>query len=177
MKRFEPPVVVLDVLTQRAGLFSAVGHDLRLRAGAVSVSLGSDRFIVDIEAFAIAPICARVHGKDAHGVLSDGDIHRIHSNLRGEVLKANRFPLIHVEIERRAPTVAMVAAEVTLCGCRRPLRLFVERHGDRLVGHAALNQRAFGIEPYSTMFGAIAVADTLEIEFEAPWAMWSTSAV
>jgi hypothetical protein len=170
--RFESPAIVLDVLTSREGVFSVAGHDLRLRAAGVDVEVRADRVVVDIDARAIEPICARRGGKDAPGVLSDADLRRIHSNVRGEVLQSARYPTIHVELKRRAPTVAMINAQLTLCGRTGPLRVFVERRGDRLYGHAELSQRAFGLEPYQTMFGAIRVADLVEIEFEAPWAMW-----
>lgn len=159
----------LALLTSREGVLSRAGHDLRLRAERLTARREGSVLVVEVEAAGVQPICARDGDRDRFGVLSDADLRRISSNLHGEVLQVRRFPTIVARIAVPAePRATFTTCELQLCGRRGAVRLFLEWRDRRVFGHAELLQSAFGLEPYSTMFGAIRVADALTIEASAP---------
>lgn len=52
-------------------------------------------------------------------------------------------------------------------GIERPLRLdVVGEDADRYRGSATVTQSAFGIKPYSGMFGTLKVRDAVQVEFD-----------
>lgn len=168
MRRFNAPAVAIDVVTRRAGAFSRVGHDLRLRVGDVVVEVGDGAIDVRVAAASLVPVCAIVDGRDAAGKLSDADLRRIASNLQGEVLQSRLHPTMTLHLTIPAPDATRAEAWLSLRGVTRPVTLFWHREGERLCGHAVVAQGRWGIEPYTTMFGALRVADEVEVEFSLP---------
>ncbi len=155
-------------------MLSRAGHDLHLRAEQLTARREGGLVHVEIAAAGIDPICARLGERDAFGLLSDADLKRIRSNLRGEILQVRRFPWIRVTIAPPTePGQRHCEAEVELCGRRGRVRLYLERSGDRLLAHGELVQTAFGIEPYTTMFGAIRVKDAIALQASAPSRLFS----
>jgi len=69
-----------------------------------------------------------------------------------------RFPEIRVDatFERREG-MALVKGVVTLRGVERPFQAEAVRDGAWWVASCALDQTAFGIRPYTAMFGALKV--------------------
>jgi polyisoprenoid-binding protein YceI len=61
-----------------------------------------------------------------------------------------------------------VDGELTLAGTTRPLafELLVSEAG-RLSGEAVVTQTEWGMKPYSTLFGALKVADDVRVEIDA----------
>lgn len=159
----------LEILTSREGVLSRAGHDLRLRAERLTGRREGDVLVIEVDAASVEPICARDGDRDRFGALSDADLRRISSNLHGEVLQSRRFPTIVARIAvPPEPRATFTTCELLLCGRRGAVRLFLEWRDRRVFGHAELQQTAFDLEPYSTMFGAIRVADALMIEASAP---------
>jgi polyisoprenoid-binding protein YceI len=59
-----------------------------------------------------------------------------------------------------------VEGELTLAGQTHPLRLRVRRQDDATVaGATSVVQTQWGIKPYSGLFGALKLRDTVEVEF------------
>lgn len=171
MDRFDARTIVLDVFTRREGLLSRAGHDLRLRAEAIDAWIDGAGVHARIAADRVRPICALRGDSDAYGVLGDADLRRIASNLHGEVLQARRWPQIAFDAPMPAADATWVQGQLTLRGMARPLRIYLERRDRALHAHAVVVQSAFGIEPYSTMMGAIRVADEVEVQVRAPMAL------
>ena len=171
MVRFDAKTLFVDVLTTREGVFSRAGHDLRLRAEAVEAWLDDTGVHVQVAADRLNPICARKGDDDAIGVLSDADLRRIASNVHGEVLQARRWPFIAFDAPQPSADATWLQGHLTLRGVTRPQRIYLEQRRGELHGHATIVQSAFGIEPYSTMMGAIRVADALEVQFRVPIAL------
>lgn len=166
--------VVLDILTEREGVLSRAGHDLRLRAERLRAERDGGVLRLTVPASAIEPICARVGDRDAFGALSSADLRRIKSNLHGEILQIRRFPLVEVQVQVPAdPLATWTTASVQLCGVRGDLRLYLERRHGQVHGHAELLQTSFGVQPYTTMFGAIRVSDRLTVQCSGPVALFA----
>lgn len=111
--------------------------------------------------------------------LSGKDIARVEGQVRGaEILDAARFPEILFEAARleaaELPSGAAgefrgkLAGNLTLHGQSRPLQIPIQGRvtADRLEANAAvtLKQSDFGIKPYATALGTIAVRDEIMIE-------------
>jgi polyisoprenoid-binding protein YceI len=61
-----------------------------------------------------------------------------------------------------------VQGELTLVGKTRPVKFDLEIADDGvLTGSAVIKQSDWGIKPYSILFGALKVADQVELELEA----------
>jgi polyisoprenoid-binding protein YceI len=60
-----------------------------------------------------------------------------------------------------------VAGELTLAGATRPLAFDVDLDGGRVRATALVTQSEFGVKPYSTLFGALKVADEVRVELDA----------
>ncbi len=57
--------------------------------------------------------------------------------------------------------------ELTLVGNVRPTEFELVVHGDEVSGSARIKQSDWGIKPYSALFGALKVADEVEVSVEA----------
>ncbi len=166
MNAFNADALRLSILTRRDGLLARAGHDLRLQANALRFWLDHEGVHLRIDSAHIEPVCARMGDRDMPLLLSESDLRRIGQNLRGEVLRVQRFPEIAFDAPLPSSGQGSLDGHLTLCGVRRPQRVFLLRRGAALSATAVLTQSAFGIEPYSTMLGAIRVRDEVEIEAE-----------
>lgn len=117
--------------------------------------------------------------RDHQPKLSGKDAARVEGQVRGaEILDAARFPEILFEAARleaaELPSGAAgefrgrLAGTLTLHGQSRPLQMPIQGRvtGDRLEANTAvsLKQSDFGIKPYATALGTIAVRDEITIE-------------
>jgi polyisoprenoid-binding protein YceI len=60
-----------------------------------------------------------------------------------------------------------VEGELTLAGATRPIAFDLNVADGRLRGAAVVTQTDFGMKPYSTLFGALKVADDVTVELDA----------
>jgi polyisoprenoid-binding protein YceI len=60
-----------------------------------------------------------------------------------------------------------VTGELELGGRRGPVEFDLTRGDGRLHGEAVVKQTAFGIKPYSALFGTLKVADEVRIGIDA----------
>jgi polyisoprenoid-binding protein YceI len=117
--------------------------------------------------------------RDHQPKLSARDIAKVERQVReAEILDAARFPEIRFEagqLEAEQPPSGgsgefrgRIAGTLTLHGQSRPLQLAIAGRdaGDRLEANAAVTfkQSDFGIKPYSTALGTIAVRDEITVE-------------
>ena len=102
--------------------------------------------------------------------LGDDDKANIEQTIDDEVLQrhGDRVPL---DRGRGAPdgNTLHVQGELTLVGVTRPDRVRRRRSATdgELTGSAVVKQSDWGIKPYSALFGALKVADEVEIEVDA----------
>ncbi|HLV73063.1 MAG TPA: YceI family protein [Vulgatibacteraceae bacterium] len=155
----------LLVRTGRSGLGRRAGHDLVIEAtrwNAVAevrepVEESSVEVTVDVDGLEVR------EGTGGVKPLTDGDRAEIKENLR-KVLDARRHPAITFASGRVAGDA--IEGDLTIMGRVKPVRVRAELEGDRVRGGATVTQSRWGIKPYSAFFGALRLADDVEVEFD-----------
>jgi len=153
------------VYTFRAGVAAGVGHDLVLEATfwSADITVGDDSASVE----ATVDLSSLVVREGRGGVkpLSDRDRREIAHNAR-TILDTDhhreaRFSSTSVTRTDKGGTIA---GELTVRGTTKPFTLEVsEDKPDHYTGTGSLRQTEFGIKPYTAFFGALKLADRVEI--------------
>lgn len=163
----------LLVRTGRSGLGRRAGHDLTIEATRWTAAVA----VRDSLAESSAEVTVEVDGLEVRegtgGVkpLTDQDRAEIGKTLR-QILDAGR----HSEITFRADAVRSagpadgvrgeIEGDLTIMGRARPVRVRAVLEGDRVHGDATVQQSKWGIKPYSAFFGALRLADEVEVAFD-----------
>lgn len=157
------------VFTYKDGALSAVAHDLELRVGVLTVTVGADLTIdATFEAGSLAVLHAVKDGRPSDA-LGAGDKRKIEKTIAGEVLDVARHPRITFRGQAAAsPSGYDVSGTLTLHGQARPVRLAARVDGDRVVGELRLHQPDFGIRPFSAMFGTLKIKPDVRVVISVP---------
>lgn len=156
--------------TSRAGLAAQAGHDLTLEvtrwSGEVLVAEdpaeSSVRVTVEIGTLRVA--------SGAGGVkpLSDRDKREIGQNAR-KILDADRHPTAtFTSTKIKADNDGgVIEGTLSLLGKERPFELTVTRlDEDHFRGTGTIRQSDYGVKPYTAFFGALKLADPVEVEVD-----------
>jgi hypothetical protein len=156
------------VRTARKGAAAKAGHDLVIEVTSWSATLGvaDDPAQSSLELDADAGSLRVREGTGGVMELGDDDRREIEQNIDDEVL--GRQP-----IEFRSSSVGgdgerlRVQGDLTLAGRSRPVEFDLRLGSDgAIAGSATLKQSDWGIKPYTALFGALKVADEVEVEVE-----------
>ncbi|HEX9102272.1 MAG TPA: YceI family protein [Polyangia bacterium] len=152
------------VYTFREGLLSAVGHDLCLRV---------ERFTVEVTGDPSAPaILGRFDAASLRvtGDVAPGDARKIEQHAADDVLAARRFPTIELRSTRvvRDGERARIEATLALHGTTRPLAFDAVADAGDWRAEVRLDQRDFGIKPFSAMLGTLRVRPDLVVRIRVP---------
>jgi hypothetical protein len=140
------------VFTFKDGALSALAHDLKLKVTALTLEKDEQKVTASFEAGSLRVVCPQKDGQDSAGLLPKALYGEIEKNAAKDVLEAAKFPSIR--FESTAVTEAEVVGQLTLHGVTREVRCARKPGG---VVEARLDQRTFGIKPYSAMFGTLKV--------------------
>jgi polyisoprenoid-binding protein YceI len=143
------------VFTYREGLLAAVGHDLRLAV---------TRFTIDVGAADAIDARFAADSLRVENDVSEHDRRTIERNAREDVLDARRFPELRFRSTEvvRDGHIARIAGELTLHGATRPMTFEARDDGQHWIAEVRLDQRQFGIKPFTAMLGTLRVrADVL----------------
>jgi len=166
-QHFGPENARLTIRTGRTGGAAKAGHDLLIEVGSWEATL-------DLEAQPALTLTADsrsfrvIEGTGGIKSLTDDDRASIRKTIDEEVLKGS-------PIEFRSGGVqpgpdgrrVVVDGDLELRGARRPVKFELALGEDRVSAEATIRQTEFGIKPYSTLFGALKVADEVRIAVEA----------
>ena len=152
------------VYTFREGLLSAVGHDLCLRV---------ERFAVEVTGEPAAPsILGRFDAASlrATGDVSPADARKIERNAADDVLDARRFATIEFRSTRvtRDGERARIEGTLALHGTSRPIAFDAVADAGDWRAEVRLDQRDFGIKPFSAMLGALRVKPDVVVRIRVP---------
>ena len=80
----------------------------------------------------------------------------------------NSAKFISIVFESTSVSDAEVTGKLTLHGITRDVRLSVTQDGERRVGELRLDQRDFGIKPYSALLGALKIQPHVLVRVSLP---------
>jgi polyisoprenoid-binding protein YceI len=164
-QNFGPENASLKIRTGRTGGAAKAGHDLVIEVGSWQATL-------DLEAQPALTLTADsrslrvLEGTGGIKSLSEGDKADIKKTIDKEVLKGTPIEFRSSAVEE-APGGFNVRGELSLHGKQAPVTFDLARTDDgRVSGSATVTQSAFGMKPYSALFGALKVADAVTIEID-----------
>ncbi len=168
---FGPDNATLTARTGRSGPAAKAGHDLAMEvtAWAATLRVGEGASETSIELTADA---SSLRVRDAAGglqALGDDDEARILATIDDDVLRRQPITFRSTAVRTAASGRAMtVQGELTLAGQTRAISFdLVVGDDGRLTGSAIVRQTHWGIKPYSALFGALKVADDVEVTIDA----------
>jgi YceI-like domain len=157
---FDAAAVDCRVAVFREGLLTSFGHDVTLRVTRLSLDVTEDDEITaDFD-----PGSLRVTTD-----ISDSDRKDIEKNAV-KVLEPEKYPKIQfrsVSVVREGDR-ARVEGDLTLHGVTRLISAEAYDDGARWNATIVLDQREFGIKPFSAMLGALKVKPEVEVNISVP---------
>ena len=169
---FGPENGTLSVRTGRAGAAAKAGHDLLIHVTAwqATLEVGEDPARTSIVLDADATSLRVREGTGGMQALDDDDKASIQKTIDDDVLKRQGIEFRSTAVQTAADGGISVQGELTLVGETRPLAFDLTVGDDgRLSGSAVVKQSDWGITPYSTLFGALKVADEVEVVIDAAY--------
>jgi polyisoprenoid-binding protein YceI len=156
----------LSVRTGRAGAAAKAGHDLLIEVTAweATVAVGDETTV----ALTADPTSLRVReGSGGMQSLGDDDKADIEKTIDDEVRVGEPIAFRSTAVRATGDGSLAVEGELTLAGTTRPLSFDLSVADGRLRATAVVTQTDFGMKPYSTLFGALKVADEVTVELDA----------
>ena len=158
----------LLVHTRRQGAASMAGHDLEMivTQWAATLTLGEASSLtlsVDSSSFRVR------EGRRGVRALEEDDKENIRQTIDAEVRKRTSIEFRSSEVDATADGDHLrVYGELELMGQTHPLEFDLEATDtSKLTGRATVKQTDFGMKPYTALFGALRVADEVEVTVEA----------
>jgi polyisoprenoid-binding protein YceI len=166
---FGPENSTLAVRTGRAGAAAMAGHDLLIDVTSwrATLELGEGQASVTFDADATS---LRVRtGTGGMQALGDDDKASIEQTIDEEVLQRQGIAFRSTAVQPAADgSKISVHGELTLAGNSGPIAFELTVGADgKLTASTMLKQTDWGIKPYSTLFGALKVADEVEVVLDA----------
>jgi polyisoprenoid-binding protein YceI len=161
-QHFGPDNASLRIRTGRTGGAAKAGHDLVIEVGSWEATL--DREAQPALTLTADSKSLRVlEGTGGIKSLTDSDKGDIKKTIDKEVLKGTSIEFRSSEVSE-TPGGVSVRGELSIHGRHAPVTfdLAIEE-GGRVTGTARVTQSAHGIKPYSALFGALKVADDVEV--------------
>jgi polyisoprenoid-binding protein YceI len=161
---FDPGNASLKVFTRKAGAASKAGHNLEIEVGAWEARLTTgDGLEAEMTLSADSRSLRVLAGTGGVKALTRDDKANIEQTIDEEVLGGCAIEFRSNSVAG-TPTELAVQGELELAGQRQPLAFAVNVDSrGRVSAHATVKQTAWGIEPYSALFGTLKVIDDVEI--------------
>lgn len=165
-QRFGPDNARLTIRTGRTGGAAKAGHDLLIEAGSWQATL--DRESQPALTLTVDSGSLRViDGTGGLKSLSENDKADIKKTIDKDVLKGTPIEFRSTEVQDAPGGGLSVQGELSLHGRQAPVTFDLAVGDDgRIIGSATVRQTAFGMKPYSALFGALKVADDVQVEID-----------
>ena len=163
--RLGPANASLSVRTKRGGAAAKAGHDLDLLVTAWegTLTVGEE---TSAELTADATSLRVQRGTGGMQVLGDEDKDNIHQTIDDEVLQRQDIVFRSTRVESAGAGLS-VEGELTLAGTRRPVAFELAVADDgTLAATTTITQSAWGMKPYSALWGALKVLDEVEVALD-----------
>jgi len=165
-----PDNATLLVLTGRRGGAAKAGHDLEIEVTSwrATIEAGGEpdqtRLSLDADATSLRVLT----GTGGMMALDDSDKDNIRQTIDDEVLKRTPIEFRSTSVKSANGSRRLeVQGELELFGKRSPVSFELQLGDDgRLTATATIAQSDWGIKPYSALFGALKVADEVEVQID-----------
>ena len=164
--RLGPDNATLSVRTGRSGAAAKAGHDLLLHVTAwqADIEVGSGDAPTSVALDADASSLRVREGTGGIQALGDDDKANIEQTIDNDVLKRSAIEFRSTSVEHADESRFTVHGDLTLAGVTHPLAVDVAVGADgALSGGTVIRQTDWGMTPYSALFGALKVADEVEV--------------
>jgi polyisoprenoid-binding protein YceI len=164
-----PQNATLSVRTGRKGAIAKVGHDLLIEVTAwgATVEIAADPAPSVLELDADSNSLQVREGTGGIQSLSDDDRAGINETIGKEVLKGTAIVFRSRAVEATGDGRFSVAGDLELAGGINPVAFELKLGDDGHVSASAVvKQSAWGMKPYTTLFGTLKVADDVEVSLD-----------
>jgi len=150
----------LKVKTGKEGAAAKMGHNLTLAVNSWEATVeGGDSPSITLT---VDPSSVEVEsGEGGAKPLGDKDKKDIKKTIDGKVLGSSQITFTSSEV-----TDSQAKGDLSIAGKSSDVTVPLNVSGDKISGSIKLNQKDFGIKPFSTMMGALKVTDQVTVEFE-----------
>ena len=155
----------VTVFTYKEGLLSAVAHDLKIKVGKFSITAEGGAAKGEFDASSLVVVNAMKDGAENPGALPASGPDGIKKTIKDEILNAAKNPTIKFDGKLAG---AEVVGNLTLNGTTKEIRGATKEEGGKRVAEFKLDQREFGIKPYSAMLGTLKVKPEITIRVALP---------
>ena len=166
--RLGPENATLAVRTERAGAAAKAGHDLLIHVTVWEATLvvAEDPGGTTMELTADATSLRVIEGTGGIQALGDKDVASIHQTIDDEVLRRQEISFRSTSVQADGDTLR-AQGDLTIVGNTQPVEFdLVSGDAGELRGSAVVTQTAFGMKPYSALFGALKVKDEVQVVLE-----------
>lgn len=160
-----------EVLTYKAGLLSAVGHDLLLKVERWELTLEDDAIEGSFDGTSFQVVGAMRDGRVDTSVLSAKDQRDIVENIRKHVFKRHQAQRIRFACDDVEETDDGLEGDGTLTIDPRShgVHFEVEVDGGQAVCEIVLHQPDWGITPFKALMGALKIQPDVRVRITVPW--------
>ncbi|MGH3263236.1 MAG: YceI family protein [Trebonia sp.] len=160
----------LKVRTSRGGAAARAGHDLliEVRRWDATVRFADDPAHSSMELTADSTSLQVLDGTGGIKPLTDEDRSGIPQTIDEDVLKGGSISFRSTVVRPEGDGRLHVAGDLELAGSGNLIAFDLELADDgRLAGSATVKQTDWGIKPYTALFGALKVADEVQVSLDA----------
>lgn len=165
MAKYDASNAEVTVFTYKEGLLSAVAHDLKIKVTRFSISADDDTARGEFDASSLVVVTAMKDGVENPGGLPPSGPDEVNKTIANDILKAARNPTIAFEGKVSG---AAIAGRLTLNGITKEIRGSAKEEAGKNVAEFRIDQREFGIKPYSAMLGAMKVKPEITVRVVLP---------
>lgn len=162
-----PDNATLRVKTGRHGAAAKAGHDLSIevKSWEATLTVVDDAAASSLELSADPTSLHVVKGEGGMQALGDDDKSGIHQTIDDEVLKRQDITFRSTAARSEAGGSRIkVEGDLTLLGRTQPIAFDLAiGEDDTVSATAVVKQTSWGMKPYSALFGALKVADEVEV--------------
>lgn len=164
--RFDATTAEVLVFSYKEGLLSRVAHDLKFKIGSFGVHLEGQSVTATFDTSSLKVIAAQRDGRDAPGALPHFTFPEIERNAARDVLGSALHPEARFVSTEVTPTE--LVGQFFLHGHTRELRLARTDTPSAWGAEVVIDQRDFGIKPFTAMLGTLKVKPQVKIVVRIP---------
>jgi polyisoprenoid-binding protein YceI len=167
--RLGPDNATLSVRTRRVGAAAKAGHDLLLRVKSWDATLvvGEDHSDTSMRLSADSTSLHVVEGTGGIQELREDDVANIEQTIDDEVLKRRDIEFTSTRVSPSSDGRLHAEGRLTLAGTTAPIGFDLATDDDgTMSARAVVTQTDWGVKPYTALWGALKVADDVEVVLE-----------